>query len=285
MTVSSRNWLAGTGRHAGRHQEDEALARWRREQRTDQVWRAVLPVLVFAGLAAAWQYASAYSGSVGGVLVPSFTQFAVAVGQVFTSGGFWSALWTSESALLLGFAAAAVTGVPLGLLIGRRRDLDALVIPYLDMAVVVPLAILTPMVLVIFGPTLAARVAIIFVFALPFVAVPCRAGAMVTPPELISMARSYGASALQVWREVLLPSAVPAILTGLRQGLAHALTGMIIIELTFLAVGLGQLLQEYQGKFDAAAVFGLVFLIIAQGVLLMAALHAAESRFRRRTQT
>src|SRR5919197_3787310 len=107
MTVSSRNWLAGTGRHAGRHQEDEALARWRREQRTDQVWRAVLPVLVFAGLAAAWQYASAYSGSVGGVLVPSFTQFAVAVGQVFTSGGFLGAPWASGSPLPPGVSAPA----------------------------------------------------------------------------------------------------------------------------------------------------------------------------------
>lgn len=262
--------------------ESEAIVRWRRAQRRDQIWRVALPIMVAVGLAATWQIASASGEAVGGVLMPSFTDFSVAVWQVFFSGEFWGALWTSESALLLGFAAAVVIGVPLGLLLGRHRDIDALVIPYLDMAVVVPLAILTPLVLVIFGPTLAARVAIIFVFALPFVAVPCRSGAMVTPPELIAMARSYSASTLQVWREVLLPSALPAILTGLRQGLAHALTGMIIIELTFLAVGLGQLLQSYQGRFNAAAVFALVFLIIAQGVLMMGALHAVENRFRRR---
>ena len=257
--------------------EPAPLSTWRRRRRVDRIAAVVLPVTIAAVGAGAWQVA-ATAATGGSVLIPTFTDFAGAVGHLLGSSAFWSALWTSESALLVGFGIAVAVGVPLGLYVGRHRTLDGLLSGYLDIAVVTPTAVFMPLVIVVLGPTFFARVVVIFVFALPFIVVPCRTGSATAPAPLVAMTRSYGGSTAAVWREVVLPASVPAIFTGLRQGLAHALTGMIIIELTFLAVGIGRLIQDSQAEFDSASVFAVTFLIIAQGVALMALLQGAQDR-------
>lgn len=257
--------------------EPALLAAWRRRRRTERVAAMVLPVAVGVAGALLWQFGAAARRG-GSVLLPTFTEFAGAVVRVLGSGAFWSALWTSESALLVGFAIAVAGGIPLGLYVGRHGTVDGLVSGYLDIAVVTPTAVFMPLVIVVLGPTFWARVVVIVVFALPFVVVPTRTGSATVPGALVAMTRSYGGSPGAVWREVVLPASVPAIFNGLRQGLAHALTGMVIIELTFLAVGIGRLIQDAQARFDAAGVFAVTFLIVAEGVVLMALLQRVQDR-------
>lgn len=243
----------------------------------ERVAAVVLPLGVGIVVALLWQVgAGARSG--GSVLLPTFTDFAAAVMRTLGSDSFWSALWTSESALLVGFGIAVVGGIPLGLYVGRHGTVDGLVSGYLDIAVVTPTAVFMPLVIVVLGPNFWARVVVIVIFALPFVVVPTRTGSATAPGALIAMTRSYGGSSGAVWRQVVLPASVPAIFNGLRQGLAHALTGMVIIELTFLAVGVGRLVQDAQARFDAATVFALTFLIVAEGVVLMALLQRIQDR-------
>lgn len=266
----------GNGGDAGAA-EPALLTAWRRRRRTQRVAAVVLPVAVGAACALLWQLGAAAHAS-GSVLIPTFTDFVGAVVRALTSGRFWAALWTSESALLVGFGIAVAIGIPMGLYIGRNGTIDGLVSGYLDIAVVTPTAVFMPLVIVVLGPTFWARVVVIVVFALPFVVVPCRTGSATTPGALVAMTRSYCGSSGAVWREVVLPASVPAIFNGLRQGLAHALTGMVIIELTFLAVGIGRLVQDAQARFDAASVFAVTFLIVAEGVALMALLQRAQDR-------
>lgn len=257
--------------------EPALLTVWRRRRRAERVAAVVLPLAVGAACALLWQFGATAHTS-GGVLVPTFTDFVGAVVRALGSGRFWSAFWTSESALLVGFGIAVAGGIPLGLYVGRHRTVDGLVSGYLDIAVVTPTAVFMPLVIVVLGPTFWARVVVIVIFAFPFVVVPCRTGSATTPGALVAMTRSYCGSARAVWREVVLPSSVPAIFNGLRQGLAHALTGMVIIELTFLAVGIGRLIQDAQARFDAASVFAVTFLIVAEGVALMALLQRIQDR-------
>jgi ABC-type nitrate/sulfonate/bicarbonate transport system permease component len=257
--------------------ERSPLVSWRRRRRVNRIAAIVLPVILAVAGAVAWQVAATAAAG-GSVLIPTFTDFAGVVVRLLGSSAFWMAMWTSQSALLVGFVIAVVVGVPLGLYVGRHKTLDGLLSGYLDIAVVTPTAVFMPLVIVVLGPTFWARVVVIVVFALPFVVVPCRTGSATAPAPLVAMTRSYGGTARAVWREVVLPASVPAIFTGLRQGLAHALTGMILVELTFLAVGIGRLIQDSQAQFDAASVFGVTFLIVMEGVVLMALLQRAQDR-------
>lgn len=231
--------------------------------------------MVIVPIALVWQWGALQPGN---LLLPTFTSFLAATGHLVIGQRFWSALVTSESALLIAYAAALSLGVPLGLAMGRARWLEGAVDPYLNIAVVTPMAIVMPLLLMIFGFSPISRAIVIFVFAFPFVVVPCRAGVLTVSERLQEMARSFGAGELEMWREILLPSALPSIMSGVRQGFAHALTGMIVAELSLLAVGFGRLLLEFKDSFDFASVFATVFLIICQSVIVMAALTLVEGR-------
>ena len=240
------------------------------------MWQLVMPLTVAIPVILIWQLVP----SQGNILVPTFSTFALAVGRTAVSPDFWQALFTSELALLVGYAAAVVIGIPLGLAMGRLRWLEAAADPYVNIALITPLALVMPIVLMIFGLTFQARVVVIFMFAITFVVVPCRAGILTVTENLWEMCRGYGASELQLWRELLLPGSLPAVMTGLRQGLAHAISGMILAELTLLAVGLGKLLLDAQGHYDSATIFAVVFLLIVQSVAMLTCLSWIERRVR-----
>jgi NitT/TauT family transport system permease protein len=83
------------------------------------------------------------------------------------------------------------------------------------------------------------------------------------------MARGFGASELQIWRRVLLPGSVPAIMAGVRVALSHAVTGMVVVELLLVGVGIGRLILELQSQFNAAGVYASVVVVVLEAVLLI----------------
>src|SRR5262245_42708701 len=98
--------LTGTRRGGQAIQAEPALlASWRRRRRTNRVAAVLLPVILAVAGAVAWQVAATASTG-GSVLIPTFTDFAGAVGRLLGSSTFWSAMWTSQSALLVGFGIA-----------------------------------------------------------------------------------------------------------------------------------------------------------------------------------
>jgi len=227
-----------------------------------------------AALAAAWE---ALARAQGGLLFPTFTRTAVAFVDVLR-GPLLPALWISNQAMLAGFALAAGIGVPLGLLLGRVRALERAVDVYLNILLVTPMAALIPLFIMSLGLGLATRLLVVFVFAFPIVVVNTRAGIRKIDPTLVEMARAFGATELQLWRRVLLPGAVPATFTGLRLGLGRALTGMVVVELLLVAVGVGNLILRYQGAFRADYLFAVTLAVLVEAVALMAPLRRIEQR-------
>ncbi|MDO8485449.1 MAG: ABC transporter permease subunit, partial [Candidatus Limnocylindrales bacterium] len=104
------------------------------------------------------------------------------------------------------------------------------------------------------------------------------AGVRQVDPELIEMATSYGASEREIWRKILLPGALPAIMTGVRLGLGRGVTGMVIIELLMVAVGIGGLILNFQGRFQAALLYALVVLVVIEALVLVQLVRYVEHR-------
>lgn len=251
-------------------------ADWTRSVKRDRFWRVIMPVLLAVVIGVVWQY----SATNGGFIIPTIPAFIGKTGSQLIDSEFWSAIVTSESALLVGFVAAVILGVPLGLVAGRARAIEDVIDPYISIAIITPMAMMLPIILMVFGLTFTARMVVVFIFSFPFVLVPVRAGVLMIPPELWEMCRSYGASERQLWRELLVPGTMPAMVLGLRQGLAHGFTGMILVELLLLAVGVGQLLLQFQGRFDYASIFAVVFLLICESWILLGALAMLERKAR-----
>jgi ABC-type nitrate/sulfonate/bicarbonate transport system permease component len=226
-------------------------------------------------LIAAWELLARW---VNGLLFPTFTETVAAAARTLPSPLFWNALWVSHQALAIGFAVAGVAGIAAGLIMGRWPAADAFIDPYLAILLVTPMSALIPVVILALGLKLLARAVVVVLFAVAVVAVNTRTGVRTLQAGWLEMARSFGASERQLWWTVVLPGALPAIMTGLRLGLGRAFTGMIAVELLLVAVGVGRLILEYQGAFESGAVYAVILFLVFEAVVLLRLLRYCERR-------
>ena len=234
-------------------------ARW-------QVWGPPLRYGTLLLLLLIWEYAGRTGER---LLIPSFSATMAALWRLAVSGELGSALLESNQSLVFGFLATVLLGVPFGLLLGRFSTLDHILGLYLDISLVVPMVALMPIVIVALGLNLTARVVIVILFALPGLVLNVRTGVRGVDPRLVEMARSFGAGELEVWWRITLPAALPALMAGLRFAASRAVVGMVIVELTLIAVGIGLVIQTGRGQFAPDVVFAGTLVVAAEGLLIV----------------
>lgn len=239
----------------------------------------LLSFLIFAIL---WQILAAALNS---LLFPSFTETASAFVRLLISPEFWQAMWLSHQALALGYLGAVAFGIFCGLLMGRSRMFARALNPYLSILLATPKAAIIPIIIMAFGLGLPARAFVVFLFAVVVIIVNTHTGLRTLDASWVEMARAFGANEFQLWRRILLPGALPSIMTGLHLGLGRALTGMIAVELLLVAIGLGRLILEYQGNFEAGAVYATVGFVTLEAVVLLSLLKRIETRLTHQTNS
>ena len=240
---------------------------------TESAWTYRL--IALAILAVIWEW---YATEVDSLLIPTFTETVAGTIELLTTPATYEAFLVSNQALVVGFSFALVFGILAGLAAARYPTVEAFFDPYLSILLVTPMAALIPILLMSIGIGLEARVLLVFVFAVPVIIVNARAGVRQVDAGLIEMATSYGASERQIWRKILLPGALPAIMTGVRLGLGRGITGMVIIELLMVAVGIGNLILEYRGFFLPGLLYGVVILVVIEALILVSIVRQIEYR-------
>jgi len=226
-------------------------------------------LIALAVFGAIWQW---YAVTHKSILVPTFTATMAALPGLLTSEELWERMWVSNQALILGFAASCVIGIPIGVLLGRFRTAERFSNLYINILLVTPMAAIIPIILMSTGirdGALLSRVILVILFTFVMLIVNSRAGVRQVDPSVIEMARCFGASELTIWRRVLLPGSIPAVMTGVRIGLGRAVTGMVIIELLLVAVGLGNLVQRYEARMQGDQLYALVIVIVVEALLLI----------------
>lgn len=217
--------------------------------------------------------------------MPTFTRTMAALFDMLSVGfaedSLLEGLVITNQALFGGFALALAVSLPLGIAMGSSRGVANIATPYLTVLLAAPMIALVPIVQVLLGLTLAARIAVVFLFSFIYMTINTMVGVQEVDPNLKEMGRSFGASRWQMLRMVTIPAAVPAIMAGIRLGLGRAIIGMIIAELSLIGAGIGSLILEYQVRFQPAYVFGIVLLAVLEGVVLMELARRIEGRFAR----
>ncbi|MHB1128627.1 MAG: ABC transporter permease [Ilumatobacteraceae bacterium] len=245
------------------------------EQATKKFIGAILAVMFFGVFILAWQlFFQVYDS----VLIPAPLGTLRALGDLLVETETWRALWTSNQSLIIGFIATVLIGTTLGILIARLGWLERLVDPWLNVLLVLPMVMFMPVIIMAFGFSLSARVFIVILFAFPVVVVNTRAGIKEVPTELIEMARVFGATETDVWKQILVKASAPAIWTGYRLGLGRSITGMILGELLLVAVGIGRLFQLFKGEFEPDKTFALVCILVVESLVLLRLLRFVERR-------
>lgn len=210
--------------------------------------------------------------------LPPFSAVLGAMWRMILSGEIPSNLGTSLLALALGYSMAIVVGVPIGVLMGRYQTIEYVLDPYVNALLATPSLLYIPILFGIFGISRLTQVAVIFLYAVIIIVVMCMSGIQTVESSYAEMARSFGATDRQMFRHILLPGAMPTIMSGLRLGMSRAVHGMINGELVIVLVGLGALLRQYGGRFDSASVFGILLVIIIVALTCNAVLKSIEWR-------
>lgn len=247
----------------------------RRRAQRERWLKPVLRVSILVAFLAGWQL-------IGNdrirLAMPSFTRTLSALGDVIADGSLVQGMLITNQALVGGYLLALLVSLPLGIMMGSSRFISNLSMPYLTILLATPMIALVPIVQLIFGFTLTARIVVVFLFAFIYIAFNTMVGVRTVDPSLREMARSYGASRAQMLRLITLPAAVPSIMAGIRLGLGRAIIGMVIAELSLIGAGIGSLILEYQVRFQPAYVFAIVMVAVLEGVVLMEIARRIEAR-------
>ena len=157
-------------------------------------------------------------------------------------------------------------GVTLGLLLGRNRLFEETVGSLILGLQALPSVCLLPLAILWFGLTDQAVIFIVVMGALFSITLGVDAGVKNTPPIYLKAARNLGARGLAVSTQVVLPAALPAVMSGLKQGWTFAWRSLMAGELLFYSLSLGNLLQTGRDLNDAAMVMAAMAVIISIGV-------------------
>ncbi|TMF06472.1 MAG: ABC transporter permease [Chloroflexi bacterium] len=232
-------------------------------------------VLVFV---AVWQLA-AFRRLVPELFLPGPMDIANAFGAYIAKGQIWPDMWISGQELMYGFALSIVVGLPVGMLMGWYRRLNEALDPFVTFFYSIPRVALTPLLIVWFGIGINSKIAVVFLGAIFAIVINTAAGVRNLDPALIKAARSFGASDAQLFRTIVLPGSVPFILTGLRLGLGHALTGVVVGELVAAQAGVGMMMATAGATFQTSKVFVGLVIFAVWGLVMTNILSRIEQRF------
>jgi taurine transport system permease protein len=231
--------------------------------------RGTLPIsfATIAALIAGWSLASAY-GAVSPVFLPSPLVVARSLVNVAVNGFVDSTLAEHTLASLLRiFAALSVSllvGVPAGLAIATSHIGKGILDPIVEFLRPLPPLAYLPLIIIWVGIGEASKVTVISLAMLPPIILSTASGVRSAPDDFVNAARSFGAGPLQVLLHVILPGAVPSILTGTRIALGAGWSTLVAAELVAASQGLGFMIQS-------AAQF-LVTDIVIGGIIVIAAI-------------
>jgi ABC-type nitrate/sulfonate/bicarbonate transport system permease component len=236
-----------------------------------RAWRAMILPL---GILAVW------SGVTDGGLVPHYilpppgaviaTGFDFVLGGATAqaySGSFLVHFWASLQRVLAGFALGASLGVGLGVLLGYNRRLAAYIEPTLQLTRSIPGICWLPLALIWFGIGTPSSIFLISLGSFYAVFISTLQGVKYVNPVLVRAALCLGATRGALLHTLVLPAAFPAILSGLRIGLAYSWIYMVLGEFTGVNLGLGATLLQSRETLNTELIIALMVIIGLLGVL------------------
>jgi ABC-type nitrate/sulfonate/bicarbonate transport system permease component len=204
--------------------------------------------------------------------------FSAAV-QLFGSGEIYNDLYVSGVELFWGYALSALVAIPFGIMVGWYKKMSYIFDPFINAMNATPRVALLPLVIIWLGIGILSKVGIIFLGAVFPIMINTRDGVKTTPYNLLTAARSFGATEWLLFKTVVLPSTIPFILTGMRLGLGRAIVGVMVGELYAATAGIGFMITVAGATFQTDKVFVGVLIFALTGMIGMELLTRVERRF------
>jgi NitT/TauT family transport system permease protein len=249
------------------------------------LWRSAWPKLAAVTIALGLWQLVAISGWKESYVLPGPVPVFAELGDQLAKVELWQAVAVTMTRGVVGFAIAAVLGLVLGVLVARSRILRAAIGSLITGLQTMPSIAWFPLAILLFTMSEQAILFVILIGAVPSIANGVISGVDYVPALLVRAGRNVGASGLSLYRHVVLPAALPGIVTGLKQGWAFAwrslLAGELMVQIAFRP-SLGQFLNQSRDLGDTAYMISLMIVILVIGIAVDAVFGGVERGIRRR---
>ncbi|GAA4347691.1 ABC transporter permease [Angustibacter luteus] len=215
------------------------------------------------------------------VFLPPLHQVLQATWGLIETGQLQQHLAASLTRAVLGFGFAVVAGISLGLLVAWYEPLRQLMTPLLELFRNTAALALLPVFVLLLGIGEVSKVAIVAYASFFPVLLNTVAGVRTVDPLLVRAARSLGLSSVQLFRKVILPSAVPTIFTGIRMAGTASILVLIAAEMVGAKAGLGYLIVNAQSSFQIPDMYAGILTVSVLGLLVNVGLVRLERHFSR----
>ena len=210
--------------------------------------------------------------------VPPLSEVLATLFAIIGTPAFKKALAETAYAFSLGVFFAVVIGIIVGILMGKNRLLDELLLPWVNVFLSEPLTALVPVLMVLFGFGMKSIVITTALFAVWIIILNSRAGVKQINRSLIEMANSFGASPMDAFFKIYFWAALPEILGGVRIGIIRAVKGVIIGQLLISIVGFGALFELYSANFLMGHFWAVLIVLFALAFTISEFLAYLERR-------
>ncbi len=271
MTVEADNRAIGMADEMEDRSRAQQVAAARRRQK--QIQTIVIRLISLTTVLSIWEFAGA---QVDPVLFTTPSKIAVAAVGMIGSGELWTYLWPSLVVLVIGLTLAAVIGIATGLLLARFWVLDVALGVYITFLYSTPSVALVPLIVLWAGFETTAKVIILFLFAFFPMAINTYQGVKNVDAKLIEVGRAFRCSERQLWTNIVLPGALPFIVTGLRLAVGRGLIGMVLADLYTAISGIGYLIVRTASTYQVDKMFVPIVTLGILGVTLTALLRLLE---------
>ena len=249
-----------------------------RSRRATIVWVGRLLILTF--ICVVWEMA-ARKGWANVVFIGMPSEIIVDFYHALTGPVLTVDATATVVSTLIGFALAALVGVAMAMVLSQVPILDEMVQPFLTALNSMPRVALAPLFIMWFGIGAESKIALSASLVFFVVLLSTMAGIQGVDRDHLSLARSLGASPLQIFLKIKLPSAIPSIFAGMELGMIYGFLGTVAGEMLAGHAGIGVRLQEYSGLFKTNEFFAALLLLVTITTMISVALRFVRRRLLR----
>lgn len=241
--------------------------------------QAAIVVLALVG----WEL-GARSGAISSFLFGSPSAVWNVLHKRAVSGQLWTDVGVTTVEVLLGFLIGAIGGSALGLLLWYSRFVADLTAPFIAAIGSIPVLAVAPLTIIWFGTEMTSKVVIVAFSCVVVSLTTSYRGARQTDPDLINLMRSFGASQSQIFRKLVVPSAMSWVVSGLKLNIGFALVGAIVGEYISSDAGVGHMILLGSSNFTISLVIAgiaIVMVMVLVFNLLVTALERSLGHWER----
>lgn len=192
--------------------------------------------------------------------------------ELFATAAIWVHIRVTLTEVVIGYVMGSCLGLAVGFLLGSSRFLAVVFEPYVMAFYGIPRIALAPIFIIVLGIGIWSKVAVVFIQVFFMLFINAYAGVREINQEYVQLARIMGAKSGLILRKIIIPSAMPFIMLGLRSAVPYAVVGAVVGEFIAASKGLGYFINYAGSTFDSAGAFAgililLGFIMAANGLM------------------